>query len=106
MLGRTSATIRVDLHDGRRTERWHVAIKRGEVTVTQRNAPADCVIKAERARFDDLATGRLNAMAAVLRGALDIEGDPIMLVRFQRLFPAPTAPPIGAADRIVGKRRS
>jgi putative sterol carrier protein len=106
MLGRTTATVRVDVHDGRKTERWQVAIKRGDLTVSKRNGPADCILRIERARFDDLATGRLNAMAAALRGVLDVEGDATMLVRFQRLFPAPTAPPIGADDRIVGKRRS
>jgi putative sterol carrier protein len=104
-LGRTTATIRVDLADGPKTEHWLVAIKRGDIAVSHENTPADCVISADRAKFDDIAAGRLNAMAAALRGVLGIEGDASLLVRFQRLFPAPTAPPIGAADRTVGKRR-
>jgi putative sterol carrier protein len=36
-----------------------------------------------------MAAGKVNAFAAVLRGAIKIEGDPRLLVLFQRLFPGP-----------------
>jgi hypothetical protein len=34
-------------------------------------------------------TGRMNAMAATLRGVLDPEGDLGLVLLFQRLFPGP-----------------
>ncbi|HEX5015127.1 MAG TPA: SCP2 sterol-binding domain-containing protein [Candidatus Limnocylindrales bacterium] len=108
MLGRTTATVRVDLANGRGTDHWVVSIKRGNLAVARSGGPADLVIVCDRTTFDELAAGRLNAMATALRGAIQFEGDPSLLVRFQRLFPAPTAPPLGASasDRAVGKRRS
>ena len=39
--------------------------------------------------FDGIATGQQNAMAAVLRGEVGIDGDRTLLVRFQKLFPSP-----------------
>jgi putative sterol carrier protein len=105
MLGRTTGTMRFDLVDGKRVHHWLVSIARGELVVAADDLPADCVIRAERSLFDDVASGRMNAMAAALRGILSLEGDPAMLVRFQRLFPAPTGPPAGASDRTVGRRR-
>ena len=44
-------------------------------------------------------------MAAALRNELTIEGDPGFLVRFQRLFPAPTGRRMPSSARTVGKRR-
>ena len=63
-------------------------IDRGDLAVSHRNAKADCVIRAEKALFDRIATGEENAVAAVLRGAIDIEGNRQLLVIFQRVFPA------------------
>jgi len=108
MLERTTATVRVDLADGQRTDHFLVSIKRGNIAVTRSGDAADLIIVTARETFDDLAAGRLNAMSTALRGAIAFEGDPSLLVRFQRLFPAPTAPPLGASTtgRAVGKRRS
>ena len=52
--------------------------------------PADCVLRADRKLFARMASGKVNAMAAVLRGAVTIEGDPRLLVLFQRLLPGPS----------------
>ena len=55
-----------------------------------------CVVRADKGVFDRVASGRLNAVAAVLRGDVVVEGDWRMLVRMQRLFrPASTAAPDG-----------
>ena len=43
----------------------------------------------DRALFQRLANGEVNAMAALLRGAIAVEGDPQLLVMFQRLLPGP-----------------
>jgi putative sterol carrier protein len=88
VLDKAAGTLRFDLTDGKRTVRWLVAIKKGDVTISRRNAKADCIVRTETRVFDGLASGTENAMASVLRGALDIQGDPSLLVSFQRLFPA------------------
>ncbi len=106
LLGRTTGTIRFDLADGARTEHWLVAVTKGNVAVSRNNAGADCVVRTEKALFDDIASGRANMMAATLRGVLAIEGDTGLLVRFQRLFPAPVSAPAGSPERTVSRQRS
>ena len=85
-----SGTLRFELTDASGASmRWLVSIRNGDVAVSRRNAKADCVLRAERALFDEVATGRVNLFAALLRGAVDVEGEVGLLVRFQRLFPGP-----------------
>jgi putative sterol carrier protein len=89
-LEKVSGTLRFDLRDGGRgTSRWLVTIRRGDVAVSRRNVEADCVVRADRALFDRIASGETNAMAAVLRGAVNLEGDRGLVLPFQRLFPGP-----------------
>jgi putative sterol carrier protein len=85
LLERASGTIRIELTNGKRTV-WLVTIERGDVTVTRRNARADCVVRGPEKLFDAAVKGRASAMAAVLRGAVEVEGDPELLVLFQRVF--------------------
>ena len=89
MLGKATGTVRFDLTNGKRTERWLVSIDKGNIAVSHKNAAADCVVRARRDVFDKIATGEVNAMAAILRGAISLEGESSMGVLFQRLFPAP-----------------
>jgi putative sterol carrier protein len=89
LLARTSGTLRFELRNGRRTEVWYVAIKKGDIAVSHENTEADTVIRADKALFDGLATGRVNAMAATLRGVLKAEGNLGLVMSFQRLFPGP-----------------
>ena len=67
---------------------------------------ADCVITANKADFDLVASGRSNPMAAALRGAITLDGNPRLLIRVQRLFPAPVGMPESTGPRSMGKRRS
>jgi putative sterol carrier protein len=97
MLEKISATMRFDLRDGGRTDRWLVTVDKGDVAVSHRNAKADCVLRAERQLFDRMASGDVNAMAALLRGAIAVEGDPQLIVLFQRLLPGP---PSSLASRV------
>jgi putative sterol carrier protein len=106
VLGGITGSVRFDIADGDRVDHWLLTIAKGDLSVTSSDGPADAVIRADRAQFDDVAAGRVNPMAAMLRGAVSMDGDPMLLVRAQRLFPAPTAPPATAADRSVGRRRS
>jgi hypothetical protein len=89
MLALGTGSIRFDLVAGKRTERWLLTIDRGDVSVSRRNARAMCVVRTEKKLFDGIVRGEVNALAALLRGALTTEGDPELLMRFQRIFPGP-----------------
>jgi|RhiMethySRZTD1v2_1073278.scaffolds.fasta_scaffold345374_2 putative sterol carrier protein len=107
VLGSAKGTIRFDLTDGRRIDHWRVALNRGSATVTRSDEPADTVITSTRREFDEVADGNVNALTAALRGMLGIEGDPAVLVRFQRLFPAGEPKrEAGSSARTVGRQRS
>jgi putative sterol carrier protein len=87
LLDNAKGTARFDIVDGRKVERWLVTVDNGEVSVSRRNDSADCVIRADKTLFAEIASGRKNAVAAVLRGDLAVDGDWRLLVRIQRLFP-------------------
>ncbi len=90
LLEKATITVRFDLKDGKKTDRWLVSVVKGDLAVSHRNLRADCVVSADKALFDDIASGKTNALAAMLRGAMSIEGDTQPLVLFQRLFPGPS----------------
>jgi putative sterol carrier protein len=106
LLGSVRATIRFDIVDGRRADHWLLGLDDGAIDVSHADGEADCIITADKAAFDRVASGRTNAMSAYLRGALTVEGEPRLLVRVQRLFPPPVGMPEGSRGRDVGKRRS
>src|SRR5215204_6005503 len=89
LLAQVTGTVRFDLKKGNRTEHFFVAIKKGDVTISSANEDADCVVRADRAMFDGFATGESNAMTAFLRREITFEGDPQLLVQFQRIFQGP-----------------
>ena len=99
LLEKATGTVRFDLKDGKKTDRWLVAIVKGDLAVSRQNLRADCVVSADKALFDDIASGKTNAMAALLRGAMSVEGDIQLLVLFQRLLPGPPALPKAAPHR-------
>ena len=89
-LAKATGTLRFDLRDGgARAERWLITISKGDVAVSHKNAKADCVVRVDRTLFDGIASGEANAMAAFLRGAIEVEGDRGLLLAFQRAFPGP-----------------
>jgi putative sterol carrier protein len=89
LLEKMQGTLRFDLTSGKRTTRWLIEVENGDVSISHRNSKADCVVRTKKSLFDGIATGQQNAMAAVLRGEVDIEGERTLLVRFQKLFPGP-----------------
>jgi putative sterol carrier protein len=92
-LEKTTGTLRFDLSDGgKRPTRWAVDIRRGDLSISHRNAKADCVLKADHALFDGVVRGEINPIAALLRGAMSAEGDMRLLIGFQRLFADPPRP--------------
>ena len=63
-------SVRFDIADGERTEHWLPADPQGRYRRVPQGRRADCVISADIATFDAILAGRMNAMAAVLRGAV------------------------------------
>jgi ubiquinone biosynthesis protein UbiJ len=108
LLEKASGSLRIEITEGNAVQRWRVDIRHGDVAVSHRAGAADCVLRAPKQLFDKLASGRENAMVAVLRGAVTIEGDIDLLLAFQRVLPSPprrrvTKPP--AVGRPTGKAR-
>jgi putative sterol carrier protein len=89
LLQNVSGTLRFDLADGERIEHWYLAIRNGRIAVSRGDAEADAVVRTSRVLFEDMTAGRVNAMAAALRGALVPRGNLALVVSFQRLFPGP-----------------
>ena len=89
LLEKASGSIRFDVTDGGRRSRWLVEIEKGDLTVSHRNAQADCVVSGEKALVDAIVKGKENAVAAFLRGAIAIDGNRQLLVLFQRVLPGP-----------------
>jgi putative sterol carrier protein len=87
LLRKASGSTRFDIVDGRTTRRWIVSVDGGDIAVSSKGTDVDCVVRAQKTVFDKVASGRLNAVAAVLRGDLEVEGDWRLLVHMQRLFP-------------------
>jgi predicted lipid carrier protein YhbT len=105
-----SATLRFELVDGDRAERWFVTVNDGEVTVTHRGSPAAASVRIQRRDFEAIVTGRRNAQAALLRGLMSVEGDFASLMMFQRCLPGPPGStgrvePI-TSEMVMAKRRA
>jgi len=86
-LSRKSGVVRIELTDNDRAERWFVAVDDGHIKVSKRNQAADCALRSDRQLFGRVASGETNAVTAVLRGEVALEGDWNLLIVFQRLFP-------------------
>jgi putative sterol carrier protein len=84
-----TGTIRFDLDDRGTTKHWYLDIDKGRVDVSHKDAPADAVVRTHRPLFERAIHGEANAMAATLRGQFGVEGDPKLVVAFQRILPGP-----------------
>ena len=89
LLEKATGSVRVELGSGKGAERWLVTIDKGDVFVSHKAGAADCTIRSSKALFDRVAGGNANALAAFLRGEVEVEGNWELLVLFQRLFPSP-----------------
>jgi putative sterol carrier protein len=89
LLEKAKGSARFDIADGKRTERWLVKIDKGDLRVSRRNVAADCILHVERSSFERAVAGKLNLMAAVLRGEIGIGGDERLIVLLRRLFLKP-----------------
>jgi len=95
--------VRFDVRDGDRVDEWYLTIAKGIVTVARKGGEPDCVVTGDVATFDAVLSGKANAMAALLRGALAAQGKFILMTALQRLFPgspgADGLPTAGYAER-------
>ena len=89
LLERATGTVAFDLARRSGTDRWLVTIAKGDLSVSRKNLRPDCIIRTDAELFEGIASGRVNTMAAVLRGAVTVEGDLELAVLFQRVFPGP-----------------
>ena len=89
LLAKVTGRVRFDLVEGGHTDRWLVAVDKGDTAVSHKGGPAECTIRAERALFERLCRGEENAVAAALRGGLVCTGDVELLFAIQRIFPGP-----------------
>jgi putative sterol carrier protein len=98
-----NGVVRFDVDTGERSDSWYLTIVKGVVTVSSKGGEPDCVVTGDVATFDAVLSGKANAMAALLRGALDVQGKVVLLTALQRLFPgSPGAvglPAAGYAER-------
>ena len=95
--------VRLDVRDDDRVDTWYLTITKGVVSVSRQGDKPDCVLAGDVATFDAVLSGKANAMAALLRGALDVQGKVVLLTALQRLFPgspgADGLPAAGYAER-------
>jgi putative sterol carrier protein len=103
MLRKATGRLRFDLTNGSSEATWSVVMKKGDVSVSRTKGDADCVITTDRPLFDAIVRGEKNAMAAVLRGEIKIEGDPELLVLFQRVFAGPADSVKRREDAVAGR---
>ena len=98
LLARTNGCLRFDVVDGDAVECWHVTIAKGNVVVSREQDDADAVVRLHKPLLEDITCGRANAMAAVIRGEVGVDGSPELLVVFQRMFPGPASSQSEAAS--------
>lgn len=103
-LAAFSGVVRFDVRDGDRIDEWYLTSVKGVVTVARQGGRPDCILTGDAATFDAVLSGKANAMAALLRGALEAQGKIVLLTALQRLFPgSPGAlglPAAGYAERV------
>src|SRR5690349_10611390 len=81
-----SGSLKFDVKEGSASESWRVTFSQGVVSSARSNAPADCVLHTDKSTLEGIIQGRINAMAALLRGVLTVEGGTLLPAVFRSLF--------------------
>jgi hypothetical protein len=89
LLARAKGTLKFDLREGGSGEHWYVTISHGDIAVSRRRRAADTMFTIERSVFAELVEGGKNAMAAAIRGDVQVSGDLALAIAFQRILPGP-----------------
>ena len=103
LVGRVAGVIRFDVMHRGETDTRFLHIDHGHISVTRDGGSADSVVRVDRRVMDTIVTGQANPLAALLRGALSVQGNPEMTVIFQRLLPPPAnARRANAVETVAG----
>ncbi|MCM0678699.1 SCP2 sterol-binding domain-containing protein [Micromonospora phytophila] len=102
----TAGTLRLDVREDGHTEHWYLTIADQRVQVTRSADEADLVVRADRAVFDQLATGQLHPAEAMERNEATVQGDIRLFMLLRRIFPGPAGArhPRKAAGKRSGPR--
>ncbi|WP_089157535.1 SCP2 sterol-binding domain-containing protein [Micromonospora sp. NBS 11-29] len=87
MPGPMTGTLRVDLTDDGISEHWLVTFSGRLVKAAREMVDADAVWQLPREVFEQLASGRSNPIATVLRNETTFGGDVALFLAFRRFFP-------------------
>jgi putative sterol carrier protein len=101
LLHGVQATMQVDLVDGTATQQKFITMDNGVVSLSKSVSHPDAIVRADRVLFEGIVEGRVNAMAALLRGALSVDGDLSVVAAFSRLLPGPP----GSAEAFAERQR-
>ncbi|MEV4386406.1 SCP2 sterol-binding domain-containing protein [Micromonospora sp. NPDC049580] len=85
----TAGTLRLDMRGDGCTDHWYLTVADQHVQVTRSADDADLLVRADRAVFDELASGQLHLAEALLRNELTVRGDMALLLLLRRIFPGP-----------------
>ena len=81
-LNHISGTVELDFEDTKR--RWLI-VQKGDVRLSQTPVAADCVLACDADTFMGIISGRVNVVAAALRGAVTVSGDLALAIAVRRL---------------------
>ncbi|MFE9694555.1 SCP2 sterol-binding domain-containing protein [Micromonospora sp. NPDC005806] len=97
LLELVTGTVRFDISRDGQTDHWRLTIEHGDIAVSRESAEtAECVVLADRATWNRIASGELNLFAGLLRGTVVVKGRTELIVLIQGLFPAhPRVPQSG-----------
>jgi putative sterol carrier protein len=87
-LHKVRGTIRFEIRDGADLDHWLLTIEDGRVRVAHGWYEAQAVVRADLPLAEEMTRGRVNALAAMLRGDILVEGDLALTLKLGRLFPA------------------
>lgn len=82
-------TVRFELTHDQNVDHWHLSITGGSLRVSRGKFAADAVVYAEKAVFDQVASGETRPLPALLRNDVMVEGKLQMFEMIQRLLPGP-----------------
>jgi putative sterol carrier protein len=89
LLQEAVGTIRFDLGTDAGTDRWFVAVRKGDLRVSRDGPEPDCVVRTRRAHFDRFAVGEADIFAAWTRNQVTVEGDLRLASLFRQVLPGP-----------------
>ncbi|MBF9130814.1 SCP2 sterol-binding domain-containing protein [Plantactinospora sp. S1510] len=89
LLSRIRGTVRFELEQGNEVDVWLLVLSAGSVSATQTDRAADCTVRTARGVFNEIASGRANPFASLLRNRLTVEGKLSLYSRLNHLVPGP-----------------